>query len=206
MADETHDSVLNPDDPDETRSRIFEAALDVFAQKGYISSRMDDIATQAHTSKSAVYFHFPSKEQLFLALVDQFANLLERRVRQAVDGEEEGMARVRAALEACLQTFGKYRRASKVMLAHGAGLGIAFEEKRNAVNERFARLIAVYLREAIANQEIELVNVEVISMAWMGAIYALVIHWVNTSEPEPQVILDTLVPALMRSVGYDRND
>jgi hypothetical protein len=36
----------------------------------------------------------------------------------------------------------------------------------------------------------------------MGAIYALVIRWINTNEPEPQRIIASLVPALLKSVGY----
>ena len=202
MSNESGDHSLFPVDPDKTRGRILEAALDVFASKGFGAARMDEIASQARTSKSAIYFHFPSKEGLLLALADQFADLLERKVVAAVADQREGMAQVRVALETCLRTFGKYRRAAKILLAQGAGLGAPYEEKRSAIIERFARLIARYLEEAIQLGEIEPVNVEVISLAWMGAIYALVIHWVNTNEPEPQAILDALTPALLKSVGY----
>ena len=202
MSNDPGDNSLFPVDTDKTRGRILEAALDVFAHKGFGAARVDEIASQAQASKSALYFHFPSKEGLFLALADQFADLLERKVVKAVADQSEGMAQVRVALETCLRTFGKYRRAAKILLAQGAGLGTPFEEKRTAINERFARLIAGYLEEAIQQGEIEPVNVEVISLAWMGAIYALVIHWVNTNEPEPQAILETLVPALLKSIGY----
>ncbi len=197
------DEPLNPAETGSQRGRILDAALDVFARKSFGATRMDEIASEAHTSKAAIYFHFPSKERLFLALADQFANLLERRVKQAIEPEAQGMRRVQVAVEICLDTFGKYRRAAKIMLAQGAGLGAAFEEKRSEINERFARLIATYLREAISQGEIAPVDVEVISVAWMGAIYALVIHWVNTGEPAPQQILSALVPALLRSVGYE---
>jgi hypothetical protein len=37
----------------------------------------------------------------------------------------------------------------------------------------------------------------------MGAIYALVIRWVTTNEPQPDRIVAALVPALLRSVGYE---
>jgi AcrR family transcriptional regulator len=206
MLKQPADASLSPDDPESTRNRIFDAALDVFAHKGFGAARIEDIAKQAQTSKSAIYFHFASKERLFLSLADQFADLLERRVVLAVADQDEGMARVRVALEVCIRTFGKYRRAAKILLAQGAGLGTPFEEKRNAINERFARLIAVYLSQAIQRGEIDPVNVEVISLAWMGAIYALVIHWVNTNEPEPQVILETLTPALLKSIGYGQRN
>lgn len=185
-----------------TRNKILDAALDIFAHKGYYDTRMDEIADESHTSKGSIYFHFPNKERLFLALVDQFADLLERRVREAIAQEEKGMARVQAALIACLQTFGKYRRPAKILLVQAVGLGQTFEDKRNEVNDRFAQLINIYLQEAIELGEIDPIDTDVVSYAWMGSIYGIIIRWVYTGEPEPDRILQTLLPLLLRSVGY----
>jgi AcrR family transcriptional regulator len=193
-----------PRDPDGTRDRILDAALDVFANKGYHSTKMDEIVEQSGTSKGAIYFHFPNKERLFLALVDQFADLLERRVKAAIANEQQGMARVRIALETCLDTFGRYRRPAKLLLVQATGLGSVFERKRIEVNERFADLIRQYLDEAVAVGEITAGDTDVIAHAWMGAIYGIVIRWVYTGEPEPSRILATLLPLLLRSVGYER--
>jgi AcrR family transcriptional regulator len=185
-----------------TRHRILDAALDVFSREGYHATRMDDIVQRSGASKGAIYFHFPNKETLFLGLVDQFADLLERRVKAAIENEDAGMERVRIAITTCLETFAKYRRPAKILLVQAAGLGKAFEDKRNATNERFAKLIASYLDEAIKLGEIPQCDVDVISSAWMGAIYALVIRWLTTNEPAPDRIVNALVPALLMSVGY----
>lgn len=190
-------------DPNSTRERILDAALEKFSSQGYHDTRMDEIVDESGTSKGAIYFHFPNKERLFLALVDQFADLLERRVTEAIQQEEEGMVRVQAALQACLDTFGKYRRPAKLLLVQAVGLGSAFEKKRLEVNDRFAGLIQTYLDEAIAVGDIEPVDTEVASHAWMGAIYGVVIRWVYTGEPEPQRILASLLPLLLKSVGYE---
>jgi AcrR family transcriptional regulator len=192
-----------PDDPQSTRERILDAAMSIFAQKGYHSAKLDEIASESETSKGSIYFHFPNKERLFIALVDQFADLLERRVIAAIEQYPQGMGRVKVALETCLQTFGRYRRPAKILLVQAMGLGTTFEEKRLEVNDRFARLIETYLQEAVAIGDIGPVDAELVSHAWMGAIYQIVIRWVYTGEPEPDTILATLVPLLMRSVGYD---
>jgi AcrR family transcriptional regulator len=185
-----------------TRERILDAALDIFSKKGYHDTRMDEIVQESHTSKGSIYFHFPNKEKLFLALVDQFADLLEKRVTEAISKEEKGMGRVNAALESVLHTFGKYRRPAKLLLVQAVGLGNVFEKKRLEINERFARLIQTYLNEAIALGEIEPVDVEVIAHGWMGAIYNVVIQWVYTNDPKPERIMSALLPMLLRSVGY----
>lgn len=186
-----------------TRERILDAALNIFSSKGYHDTRMDEIVEESSTSKGSIYFHFPNKERLFLALVDQFADLLEKRVIEAIEQEEKGIARIRAALTTCLETFGKYRRPAKILLIQAVGLGAPFEDKRLEINDRFARLIATYIDEAVELGEIDPVDTEVVSYGWMGAIYNVVIRWVHTGEPDQQRILEALLPLLLRSVGYE---
>ena len=190
--------------PEGTMQRILDAALDVFSRKGYHDARMDEIVDESATSKGSIYFHFPNKEQLFLALVDRFADLLERRITEAIAEEEAGMAKVQAAVEACLDTFGRYRRQAKILLVQASGLGNTFEQKRLDINERFANLIAGYLDEAVAVGDIAPLDTEVVAHAWMGAIYNVVIRWVYTGDPAPERIVETLVPMLLQSVGYVR--
>lgn len=185
------------------RDRILDVALDIFSRKGYRDTHLNDVVTQADTSEGILYFHFASKEQLFLALIDRFANLLERRVTAAISQCEQGVARVRAALEACLETFGRYRLPAKFLLIQAVGLGNVFEEKRIEIQGRFADLIEGYLQEAIDLGQIEPIDTEVVAHAWMGAIYNLVIRWLQTGEPEEERIKRTLPSMLLRSVGYE---
>ncbi|PID86602.1 MAG: TetR family transcriptional regulator [Chloroflexi bacterium] len=189
--------------PESTRGRILDAALNIFSSKGYYDTRLDEIVEESHTSKGAIYFHFPNKERLFLALVDQFADLLERRVVEAIEPEEKGIARVRVALKTTLDTFGKYRRPAKILLVQAVGLGAPFENKRNEVTDRFAQLIETYLQEAVEVGDIAPTDTEVVAHAWMGAIYALIIRWVYTGEPTSERIMSTLLPVLLRSVGFE---
>jgi AcrR family transcriptional regulator len=54
----------------ETRARLLDAAEAVFVRDGYESAQLDAIAATAERSKGAVYTHFKSKEDLFLALFE----------------------------------------------------------------------------------------------------------------------------------------
>jgi AcrR family transcriptional regulator len=54
-----------------TRSKLLDAALTVFAKKGYDRATLDDIALEASMTKGAVYWHFASKAELFSALLDE---------------------------------------------------------------------------------------------------------------------------------------
>lgn len=189
-----------------TRERILDAALNIFSRKGFHDTKVDEIVQEAHISKGSIYFHFPNKERLFIALVDQFADLIERRVTEAIEQEPVGMGRVQVALREVLETFSKYRRPAKLLLVQAVGLGSVFEKKRLEVTDRFAGLIKGYLDEAVDCGDIEPVDTTVVSHAWMGAIYNVVIQWVYTGEPTQERILDALFPLLLNSVGYVTDD
>lgn len=55
----------------ERPAEIVEAALAVFAEKGFAAARLDEIARTAGVSKGALYLYFPTKEELFRAVVEQ---------------------------------------------------------------------------------------------------------------------------------------
>ncbi|MBI5838586.1 MAG: TetR/AcrR family transcriptional regulator [Chloroflexi bacterium] len=197
------DTSLDP--THETRSRILEAAVTVFASKGYHDTKVDDIVAESRTSKGSFYFYFPSKQDIFLALVDTFADLLESQLRDRIFSETSGMARVDLALRICLETFGQYRGLAKIALVQATGLGIAFEEKRRAVNERFIKIIKENLDEAVADESIPPLDTEVAACAWMGALNEIVLRWVYTGQPDPVRTLPALRTFLLQSVGAKRN-
>lgn len=55
-----------------TRSLLLDAAEDVFAEKGFTAATLDDIAYAAGYTKGAIYKHFATKEELFLAVSDRY--------------------------------------------------------------------------------------------------------------------------------------
>jgi len=56
----------------ETRSRLLAAAADVYALRGFSGATLDEVAAQAGLTKGAVYDHFGSKENLLLALMEEY--------------------------------------------------------------------------------------------------------------------------------------
>jgi AcrR family transcriptional regulator len=55
----------------ERKNQILRAARAVFIEQGFLAARMEDVARRAGLSKGAVYFYFPSKRDLFMALVQE---------------------------------------------------------------------------------------------------------------------------------------
>lgn len=55
----------------ETRSRIMDAAVDVFFERGVANATLHDIASRANVTRGAIYWHFKNKLDVFDALHDQ---------------------------------------------------------------------------------------------------------------------------------------
>jgi len=74
---------------EERRRQLFAVALELFAQRGYRATTMDDIAEAAGVTKPLLYQHFSSKRALYLELVDSIAQDLLTAIGQAV-GRADG--------------------------------------------------------------------------------------------------------------------
>lgn len=75
--------------PEERPAEILTAALDLFAEKGFTATRMEDVASRAGLSKAAIYLYFRDKMALLEALVKQtvLTNLGQARaMAEAHDG------------------------------------------------------------------------------------------------------------------------
>jgi AcrR family transcriptional regulator len=58
--------------PDERPQELLDAALAVFAERGYRNARIDDVAEAAGVTKGAVYHHFANKEQLLSRAIEHY--------------------------------------------------------------------------------------------------------------------------------------
>jgi AcrR family transcriptional regulator len=82
------------------RLQLLAAAQAVFVAQGYHAAAMDDIAERAGVSKPVLYQHFPSKLELYLALLDQHTEELVVRVREALESTTDNHRRVAASVQA----------------------------------------------------------------------------------------------------------
>jgi len=186
-----------------TRDRILSAALEVFAGKGYHRAIVDDIVRASGTSKGAVYHHFPNKEAVFLALVDDFAERLALAVAAAVGERHGALAKVEGALTAALTTFAENERLARLILLEAVSLGATYQAKRAEVTGRFAALIQGYLDEAAAEGSIAPLDTRVATLAWLGAVNEVVIQWLHGGIADLRATIPSLTRILLRSIGSE---
>ncbi|MER5335272.1 TetR family transcriptional regulator [Micromonospora sp. NPDC002717] len=102
--------------PDDTRTRILRAALDLFAEHGYQRTSLRQIGERLRLTKAAILYHFPTKEHLLTALVEPLVADLETLLDTAEAGPAERARRT--VLEGWVDT----------MLTHRRPLGMLFHD------------------------------------------------------------------------------
>lgn len=182
--------------------RILDAALRVFARRGYREASVEEIAQASRTSKGGIYFHFPNKEALFLALLDLTTRRLMEKVEQAMAAHDDPIARADAALLTVLRTFRKHRPLARLLLVEALGAGREFHRRMAEIRGEFAAVIKRHLDEAVQAGVIGPIDTEVASRAWFGALNEVITTWVLSGRPERlEDAYAALRPLLMRSVG-----
>jgi len=182
--------------------RILDAALDVFARRGYRDTAVDHIAAASGTSKGGVYFHFPNKNAIFDALLRHAAGLLVARAEAAIDEAPDPIAKVDAALATVLRLFGEHRTLARLFLVEAPGAGPEFSAALTGMHGAFADLIARHLDDAVRDGAIPPLDTALAGAVWFGALNEVVVRWLLTGHPDR--LADTypaLRALLLRSIG-----
>jgi AcrR family transcriptional regulator len=177
----------------ERRQRILDAGVRAFSRKGFKNTLVDDIAAEAETSKGGVYFHFPNKQAIFLALLHQMGSLLIDRLEQAMAAAPDPVARGDAALHTVLRTFAGHKALTRLFLVEAIGAGREFNAAMMEQHGRFIELIKRHLDDAVAQGVIPPLDTELAATAWFGAVYEVAMRWLLTGRPRR---LEDAYPAL----------
>jgi len=118
---------------DERRAQLLTAALEVFTAAGYHAAAMDEIADRAGVSKPDLYQHFPSRLDLYLAVLDLHVDSLVYTIQRAIASTHDNADRVRATVDAYFNFIEE----------EGEAYRLLFESDMNvepAVRERLSRM------------------------------------------------------------------
>ena len=159
---------------DQRRIQLLDAASEVFASKGYHAAAMDDIADAAGVSKPVLYQHFPSKLDLYLALLDQSCDRLVEVVEDALASTEDNADRVIATVAAFYEFVsstggGDFRFVFESDLT-GDG---AVQQRLARVNDEISDAIAGVIAEdtSLPGQQAKLLAVSLVGIAQVSARY-----------------------------------
>lgn len=98
------------------RGEIIRVAREVFAQKGYHLTTIDEVARRTRIAKGTIYLYFPSKEKLFLEVLKDGMEGLREKLFHGVKGIDDPKEKIERLIYISLEFFEKHRSLFRTML------------------------------------------------------------------------------------------
>jgi TetR/AcrR family fatty acid metabolism transcriptional regulator len=164
---------------DDKRKRILQAAVKVFARKGYFAARVSEIAKKAGVADGTIYLYFKGKEDILVRLFDEVMAEQSEEMSRAIEALPTAPERLRAIAERHLRLLGANR-----------DLAVVFQVELRQSTQFMERFTASWLGDylALITQTIEQgqregalradLNKKVATKAFFGALDETVTSWI----------------------------
>lgn len=140
---------------DERRAQLLAAAQEVFVANGYHGAAMDEIAETAHVSKPVLYQHFPSKRDLYLALLNSHLSQLTELLLGALDSTSDNDERVQAVMRAYFRFIASDDQAHRLVFESDLVNDPDVSARLESFNKTFADAVARVIAEDTKLPELE---------------------------------------------------
>jgi AcrR family transcriptional regulator len=181
------------------RRQLLGAAQEVFVAQGYHAAAMDEIAERAGVSKPVLYQHFPGKLELYLALLDEHAEGLVQRVRDALASTPDNKLRVQRTMEAFYDFVAGEGEAFRLVFESDLRNVAPVRARVERTNQQCAEMIAQVIQEdtGVSSDEAHLLGMGLVGMAEVSARY-----WLSQRGTIPQDQAEHLISRLSwRGIG-----
>jgi AcrR family transcriptional regulator len=187
------------------RKLIEQAALDVFATRGYHGAAMDEIARRAGVTPPVVYDHFPSKLALHKRLLERTRDELLAMWREHLAGDAPAGERIPRALDAWARYVEEHPYAPRMFFHETTG-DPEVQAIHHQVQEQARRALGAILgREEGADRIAGAGDEESVIMAaevMRAGLTGLAVWWTDHPEVPRERIVATAVNALW--IGFER--
>jgi AcrR family transcriptional regulator len=190
---------------DERRAQLLVAALEVFTAGGYHSAAMDEIADRAGVSKPVLYQHFPSKLDLYLAVLDIHIDSLVFEIQKAIASTPENSNRVRATVVAYFNFIESEGEAFRLLFESDMSVEPAVRERLTRMTYDCAAAVSaiISLDTGLPQEAAMLLGVGLIGSAQITAR-----HWLERdSKLSRQQATDLVSNLMWRGIsGFPRTE
>jgi AcrR family transcriptional regulator len=188
---------------EETRHLLISVARDLFTERGYAATSIDDIIQRAGVAKGALYHHFNGKDVLFRAVYEEVQAEAVSGVMAAALAVEEPWAAVRAGLsaflDACLEPA--FRR---IVVLDSVSV-LQQQVWEGGIEHVELPVLRTVMTPLIATNVLPGVSVEPLVHVALGGLYGAALFIARSPEPkvargEVDAVLDTLIGGLRARV------
>ncbi len=186
---------------EDTRQKLYEAAVDLIAERGFSATTVDDIAERAGVAKGTVYYNFSSKTVLFEELLRHGIGLLTARFRVVSTGVAPRDA-VAAMIRAQLEYIQRYRAFAQLLLSEMWRTNREWQRTLRLLREEVIGVIAEVIRAGVDNGDFPAdLDSQVAASALFGVGLVIAVDWLVFQPERPIEDVEESLRAIVRRVA-----
>lgn len=181
---------------EETRARLLEAALDVFASKGFHAATLGDLLDAAKVARGTFYLHFESKQAVFVALLDELVTAFRSSVRgvDTAPGAAPLAEQLVASIVRVLEAARAGRPLARILFHEAVGLDATVDARVREFDATLHGYLVTSLETGMRLGLLRRHDAEVAATAIFGALRQAIVRYVVAEVPfEPERVARGLV-------------
>lgn len=193
------------------RQEIMDAAVRVFARRGYASATLDEVAQEAEFSKGTLYLHFASKEDLLYNILLTNAQGFHRNFRETLVGKRSFREELRDLFLHAADTSFRNQDMTRVIMAQfSSGFSALSEEAGKAmwdIHEATVQCLRERTRQAFEEGELRDIPLEAITSMIHGSLDGMMMsRWNIESVEKVRKAVDVFIDILFGGIARERKN
>ena len=180
-----------------TRGELLAAATSVLSRQGFHHTTIAEIAAAADVGVGTFYLHFPTKEALFRAVVEDTVTRLTAAVDAARASAVDPVGRMRAANAAFCRFAEKNREVFRIVFGHGA----TYDDVVRRAQAHFAADVEETIREGIATGTFAPLPPEIVAQAVIGIATQVLSWWTEHPSATIETLDETMTTLVLRGIA-----
>jgi len=185
--------------------RILEAAVKVFAEKGFFQSTVSQIAREAGVADGTIYLYFKNKEDILVQFFSYKARQVFARFREEVGGADTAVDKLRNLVHRHLEEFQNDRNMAMVYRAETHQNSRLIEEQIKEMSKMYLDIVSEIVEqgqeEGVIRRNLYL---GLVKRFILGAVDEVINTWLHAGSGYDLVTMaDPLVDLFMRGIGQN---
>ena len=176
-----------------TRDEILEAAVQIFSQKGFHATSMQDIAQSVNLQKASLYHHISSKQEILVAVLDRALDMLVENMQCVMERQLPTTEKLYLATKVYLSEMLENRELASVLLLEHRSLKPEYQDIHIPRRDKFENLWRELLEQGVAENEFECEDPAITARAILGVLNWSVTWYRSNGKLSPQEISDQFV-------------
>lgn len=182
------------------RDDILKAAAQIFREKGYHATSMQDIADAVRLQKASLYHHIKGKQEILLSILNLVLDLLIADMHAVVDSDLPPEEKLRLAMHVYIGRLTEDIDLATVLLLEHRNLERSLRARHEARRDRFENLWRAVIREGVEAGVFRRVDPAVVGFALLGVQNWMITWFKEGGRLTPPELADQFADIFMRGL------